>query len=156
MHESTTSWRHRSTCAGPARQPTRIRPLDGHVAVGGVAPLQLVGFRPSHEESLSALSNSKFQYPQGKLPSFLSLEKTRKNPSPLPFCLSRSLVSPREERGRRAAAGGGGDMATKASSAASGSAYEEQRRKRVLENLKHLEVSTLVSLPLRGGLRISP
>ena len=38
-------------------------------------------------------------------------------------------------------------MATKASSAASGAAYEEQRRKRVLENLKHLEVSTLVPLP---------
>jgi hypothetical protein len=40
-------------------------------------------------------------------------------------------------------------MAAKASSAAaaaSGAAYEEQRRKRVLENLKHLEVST----PVRG------
>jgi len=47
--------------------------------------------------------------------------------------------------GRRAATGGG--MATKASSAASGAAYEEQRRKRVLENLKHLEVSALVPLP---------
>jgi hypothetical protein len=56
--------------------------------------------------------------------------------------------------GERAAAGG--DMATKASSTASGAAYEEQRRKRVLENLKHLEVSTLVSLPSRDGLRINP
>ncbi|GJN14731.1 hypothetical protein PR202_gb01587 [Eleusine coracana subsp. coracana] len=40
-------------------------------------------------------------------------------------------------------------MATTASSAASGTAYEEQRRKRVLENLKHLEVTiSLLSFSL--------
>lgn len=32
-------------------------------------------------------------------------------------------------------------MAAEAGSAAAGAAYEEERRKRVLENLKHLEVS---------------
>jgi hypothetical protein len=38
-------------------------------------------------------------------------------------------------------------MATKASSAVSGAAYEEQRRKRVLENLKHLEVAIRLFTP---------
>jgi hypothetical protein len=43
-------------------------------------------------------------------------------------------------------------MAAKASSAAaSGAAYEEQRRKRVLENLKHLEVSTPLARSPRDG-----
>lgn len=60
------------------------------------------------------------------------------------------LLSSRIERGRKEKAGRGeererlnhgGDMATTASGAASGTAYEEQRRKRVLENLKHLEVT---------------
>jgi hypothetical protein len=60
---------------------------------------------------------------------------------------SRSPYSPRQRQkwgrleGERESLYRGGDMATKASSTVSGAAYEEQRRKRVLENLKHLEVT---------------
>jgi hypothetical protein len=45
-------------------------------------------------------------------------------------------------------------MATMASGTVSGAAYEDQRRKRVLENLKHLEVTinqTLLFLPSGDG-----
>jgi hypothetical protein len=50
------------------------------------------------------------------------------------------LCSPLAERERETRYRGG-DMATTASGTVSGAAYEDQRGKRVLENLKHLEVT---------------
>jgi hypothetical protein len=38
-------------------------------------------------------------------------------------------------------------MATEAASAGAGAAYEEERRKRILDNLKHLEVRDRSLLP---------
>jgi hypothetical protein len=38
-------------------------------------------------------------------------------------------------------------MATEAASAGAGAAYEEERRKRILDNLKHLEVRAHARFP---------
>ena len=55
--------------------------------------------------------------------------------------LTRGSLSANTETASESAEEGAGPMATEAaSSAGAGAAYEEERRKRILQNLKHLEV----------------
>lgn len=100
---------------------------------------------PRHQKLEFEISNSAQRVPVSKrqqatplslsflLVFFFLSERRRERP----ISSSRSRVQGR----RRVSAEGGGAMAAEAGSAAAGAAYEEERRKRVLENLKHLEVS---------------